>query len=90
MSPSHFDLAVVGGGIVGVQAALLAQMRNPSWSIALLDARRPGVGASALSAGVFLPGGSTPRQRELWRLGEGVRDLWRRRFETLPIQTCNK
>lgn len=84
MSVRHVDLTVVGAGIVGVQAALLARLRHPGWRVVLIDAAQPGRGASGQSAGVFLPGGANDWQRTLWRLGDEVRPMWESLVGELP------
>jgi 2-polyprenylphenol 6-hydroxylase len=44
----QFDIAIIGGGMVGASLALLLAFKNPRWKIALLEAR-------ALSRGEYRP-----------------------------------
>ncbi|MGC3525898.1 NAD(P)/FAD-dependent oxidoreductase [Pseudomonas aeruginosa] len=61
----HYDLAIVGGGIIGAWSLYLAQQRNPDWSIVLIDRYRVASGATAHSAGVLLATGHSERERRL-------------------------
>ena len=47
----HFDLVIVGGGIIGAWALHHATQRYPHWQILLIDRYRIGDGATAHSAG---------------------------------------
>ncbi len=38
-TPKNFDVAIIGGGMVGASLALLLARKNPAWQIALLEAR---------------------------------------------------
>lgn len=60
-----FDLAVVGGGIVGATAIYLARRKWPAWRLLLLDRSLVGEGATAYSAGLAFPYGRTPEQTRL-------------------------
>ncbi|MCK1787341.1 FAD-dependent oxidoreductase, partial [Pseudomonas sp. TNT11] len=53
----HFDLVIVGGGIIGAWALHHATQRYPHWQILLIDRYRIGDGATAHSAGVLLATG---------------------------------
>lgn len=61
----RYDLAVIGGGIVGAWTLYLATLRHPRWRIMLVDRYRVGDGATAHSAGVLLATGRSARERKL-------------------------
>jgi glycine/D-amino acid oxidase-like deaminating enzyme len=63
-SPAY-NLAVIGGGIIGAWTLYLATNRNPRWRCALIEKSVIGGGATLHSAGVSLATGRTPRQRAL-------------------------
>lgn len=60
-----FDLAIVGGGIVGTVAALLAHRSRPDWTLLLLDRSEFGQGATRYSAGLATTLTRSPRHRAL-------------------------
>ncbi|MEM6271608.1 MAG: FAD-dependent oxidoreductase [Bacteroidota bacterium] len=60
-----FDLAIVGGGIVGAWTAYHAAHRHPDWDIVLLEKDRVGRGASFYAANLDLPYGHTEKRREM-------------------------
>jgi glycine/D-amino acid oxidase-like deaminating enzyme len=62
---NRYDLAIVGGGIVGAWTLYLATLRHPHWRIVLVDRYRAGEGATAHSAGVLLATGRSARERKL-------------------------
>ncbi len=49
--PSTVDLAIVGGGYLGLWTAILAKERNPHRSVALLEGQRVGWAASGRNGG---------------------------------------
>ncbi|MFD5648742.1 FAD-dependent oxidoreductase [Streptomyces sp. NPDC127039] len=59
------DLAVVGGGVLGVSLALRARSLYPSWSITVVDQQPLGRGATGHSLAVVAPSGHTPYVRAL-------------------------
>ncbi|RKT10472.1 glycine/D-amino acid oxidase-like deaminating enzyme [Paraburkholderia sp. RAU2J] len=65
MMTDRYDLAVVGGGIVGAWTLYLATLRHPRWRIVLVDRYRVDDGATAHSAGVLLATGRSARERKL-------------------------
>lgn len=62
---TNYDLAIVGGGIIGAWCLYLAHQRNPEWRIVLVDRFRVANGATAHSAGVLLETGRSQRERHL-------------------------
>lgn len=62
---AQYDLAIVGGGIVGAWALHLACQRHGEWRIVLIDRFKVGDGATAHSAGVLLATGRSERERRL-------------------------
>jgi glycine oxidase len=67
----RFDVAVVGGGIIGLASALRAQQRG--LDVVVLERATPGCGATRAAAGVLAPDPETPgftalarRSAELW------------------------
>ncbi|MBS18676.1 MAG: hypothetical protein CL835_03855, partial [Crocinitomicaceae bacterium] len=66
-SPSApLDALVVGGGIVGMNAALALVSRKPEWRIAVVDALPLGGGGSTRNAG-FTCFGSPSELLDDWR-----------------------
>lgn len=39
MIKDHYNIAIIGGGMVGISLALLLAQKNPQWTIALLEAQ---------------------------------------------------
>jgi glycine oxidase len=67
----RFDVAIVGGGIIGLASALRAQQRG--LDVLVLERAAPGCGATRAAAGVLAPDPETPgftalarRSAELW------------------------
>jgi gamma-glutamylputrescine oxidase len=71
----HTDIAVVGGGLAGLSAAL--QLAQGGYRVTLLEANRIGSGASGRNGGQVLPGIATS-QRQLTRLlgAADARAIW--------------
>lgn len=68
----HFDLAVVGGGIVGIAHALAAVRRG--LRVVVIDREREAIGASVRNFGFVTV---TRQQRgECWRRALRSRDIW--------------
>jgi len=82
----EYDLAIVGGGIVGAWTLYLAQRRFPQWRICLVERFRVGDGATAHSAGVLLATGVTPRERKLAALSA---ELYREIRGPLGLRTTS-
>lgn len=70
-----FDLAVVGAGMVGAAAAVLARLHAPDPRILVLEQARAGSGASLYSAGLDVPWARDAARR---RLMEESGALWPR------------
>src|SRR5690348_11403054 len=67
----RFDAVVVGGGIIGLAAALRAQQRG--LSVCVLERAESGCGASRAAAGVLAPDPETPGFTALARASA---ELW--------------
>ncbi len=63
------DVCVVGGGLAGLSVAL--ELAERGHSVALVEARRVGWGASGRNGGFVSPGFSLPAERLIARLGLG-------------------
>ncbi|RKP45259.1 NAD(P)/FAD-dependent oxidoreductase [Trinickia fusca] len=61
----QYDLAIVGGGIIGAWTLYLAATRFPNWRTVLIERSTIGSGATAHSAGVWVAIGRTPIERAL-------------------------
>jgi gamma-glutamylputrescine oxidase len=53
---THADVAVIGGGLVGLSAAVHLLCRRPGARVIVVEARRVGAGASGRSTGLVGPG----------------------------------
>ena len=69
-----FDLAIIGGGIVGATIAALARIRRPLARIALLEQHLVGTGASLYGGALRVPLGTSRTHRALTARSE---DLFR-------------
>jgi glycine/D-amino acid oxidase-like deaminating enzyme len=74
--PEKVDVAVIGGGYTGLSAALTLAKRGAS--VAVLEARTIGWGASSRNGGMVLTGLKIPMQTAIKRYG---RDFARRLFQ---------
>jgi glycine/D-amino acid oxidase-like deaminating enzyme len=74
--PERVDVAVIGGGYTGLSAALTLAKRGAS--VAVLEARTIGWGASSRNGGMVLTGLKIPMQTAIKRYG---RDFARRLFQ---------
>jgi len=61
----HYDLVIIGGGIIGAWALYLAAKRFPTWRTLLIERSTVGSGATAHSAGVWVAIGRNPFERLL-------------------------
>lgn len=59
------DLAIIGGGIIGLMTAFFARKKFPDWSIIVLDKAMLGQKTTAFSAYLDLPYGTTEYKRKL-------------------------
>jgi glycine/D-amino acid oxidase-like deaminating enzyme len=64
---AEVDVAVIGGGLTGLSAALHLARARPGWAVTVYEAARVGGGASGRSTGIVGPG-----------VGTGIRSLARR------------
>ncbi len=72
-----FDVAVVGGGIIGCATAYWLRQRRPEWSVALVEARTLGSGASGRNAGFVIQGTDTHYGADVEAFGaRTARRLW--------------
>ncbi|HKL87991.1 MAG TPA: FAD-binding oxidoreductase [Salinibacter sp.] len=72
-----YDVAIVGGGIVGCSTAYWLGRRAPSLRVALVEARTLGAGASGRNAGFMLQGTAADYLTDVRRYGERTaRRLW--------------
>jgi glycine/D-amino acid oxidase-like deaminating enzyme len=83
---ASYDVAVVGGGVVGAATAFWLGQERPGWRVALVEAHTVGFGASGRNAGFLLQGGARDyladvrafgarRARRLWHFTRTNRDL---------------
>jgi glycine/D-amino acid oxidase-like deaminating enzyme len=82
---SPYDLAIVGGGIVGALAAYLAARRRPGWRVVMLERSLVGHGATAYSGGLDHAYGISPAQRVLAAESGAVYREMRAALPGLPI-----
>ena len=91
MRKNETDLAIIGGGILGLYTAVAAKKRWPDLSVAVYEKSMPGDGASRFAPGIQIAYGRSSEERELARLGI---EAWEQVFETwnwrpgrkIPIQ----
>jgi len=79
------DVAVVGGGAVGLAVAREAARRG--LSVALVEGRRPGSGASGAAGGMLAPQAEADAEDEFFRLLCASRDLYPFFAESLREET---
>jgi FAD dependent oxidoreductase TIGR03364 len=70
--PGHFDLAVVGAGVVGLGCALAAARRGKQ--VVVIDRDAQANGASVRNFGFITVTGQAPG--EMWRRALRARDIW--------------
>jgi glycine/D-amino acid oxidase-like deaminating enzyme len=69
---NEFDLVIVGAGIVGLMTAVLAIIRKPTISIAMIDKNMVGFGASAYSAALSTLLSKSTISKELLHNGQAI------------------
>ena len=78
------DVAVVGGGLAGLSAAL--ELRQRGFDVALLEAREIGFGASGRNGGQAIHGLACELQLIEWQLGlADARRVWEMSIEALRL-----
>ncbi len=91
MRKNKSDLAIIGGGILGLYTAVAAKKRWPGHSVVVYEKSKPGDGASRFAPGIQIAYGRSSEERELARLGI---EAWEQAFDTwnwrpgrkIPIQ----
>ena len=81
----HFDLAVIGVGIIGATTAYLAHQKKPNWRLLLVDRSFVASGATYYSAGLDIPYGGTPAQQRYSRLSTRIYRKLAYALPDLPI-----
>jgi L-2-hydroxyglutarate oxidase len=91
--PEHCDLAIVGGGIVGLAVAREMLARNPRASVCVLEretdigTHQTGHNSGVIHAGVYYPPGSLKARLCV----EGARDLYEYCEQRgVPVERCGK
>ncbi|HLM54861.1 MAG TPA: glycine oxidase ThiO [Pyrinomonadaceae bacterium] len=79
------DVAVVGGGVVGLAVAREAARRG--LSVAVVEGRRPGAGASGAAGGMLAPQAEAARADEFFDLLCASRDMYPHFAEALREET---
>jgi glycine/D-amino acid oxidase-like deaminating enzyme len=82
----HFDLVIVGGGIVGATTAFLANRCKPEWRTLLVDRSFIGDGASRYSAGLDLPLARSPKQRAMITCSARFYESLATQYPNLPVR----
>lgn len=93
MSTPHFDLAVVGAGILGLATARELAQRHPGWSVVVLEkeadvaAHQTGHNSGVIHSGVYYAPGSL--KARLCR--QGMKDLYAYcEAKGIPTEACGK
>jgi glycine/D-amino acid oxidase-like deaminating enzyme len=81
----EFDLAIVGGGIVGVATAYLARAQQRLWRTVILEKTVIGDGATRYSLALDLPFGRTPKHKLLAEQSINYYRDWKAADPDLPI-----
>ena len=80
------DLCIVGGGIVGISAAIFAKERHPGWRIVVLESTPFGGGGSSKNAGFACFGSASELRQDRMELGdEEALQLVKMRLEGLQL-----
>ena len=84
--PSEVEVAVVGGGIVGLQSAIQLATQRPEWKIAVIERSDPPAGASTRNAGFACIGSLTELAEDITDIGfDATIDLVKRRLAGLHL-----
>ncbi len=83
---TDLDLAIIGGGILGVCTAWYARKQYPAWNIGLFDQSKIGGGATFYSASLDLPYGHTPLRYQLAKRSRELFLTLRKELPDLPIR----
>ncbi|MBC7886374.1 MAG: FAD-binding oxidoreductase [Ferruginibacter sp.] len=83
---SELDLAIIGGGIIGVFAAWYARKQHPDWHIGLFEQGLVGSGATFYSARLDIPYGHTPLRYQLAQRSRSLFAELRKEMPELPIK----
>ncbi len=81
-TPNDVDLAIIGGGIIGICTAWYAAQQYPQWRIAVLEQSAIGSGATQYAASLDMPYGHTPLRH---RLSARSRELYATLRKALPL-----
>jgi glycine/D-amino acid oxidase-like deaminating enzyme len=82
----RLDLAIVGGGIIGLTTALMAKRRQPGSTVAVFERSLMGQGATRYSARLSIPYGATPQIRALASRSTQLFRTLREEVPELPIR----
>jgi glycine/D-amino acid oxidase-like deaminating enzyme len=82
---SEFDLAIIGGGIIGMCTAWYASQKFPQWRTAVFEQNTVGSGASHYSASLNLPYGHTQLRYQLASRSNKLYDELKKAM-SLPIK----
>jgi L-2-hydroxyglutarate oxidase len=90
---NHFDLVIIGGGILGLATASQLLLRRPSLSLAVVEkepelaSHQTGHNSGVLHAGLYYPPGS--RKARLCREGKAAVEAFAARHH-IPFEPCGK
>jgi len=80
------DLCVIGGGIVGLSAAIFAKEKHPHWHIVVLESTPFGGGGSSKNAGFACFGSASELRQDRMELGDKeALQLVKKRLEGLQL-----
>lgn len=91
--PTHYDLVVVGGGIVGVATARELKQRHPEWQVAIVEkedklaVHQSGHNSGVIHAGIYYKPGSLKAKLCV----EGMRLMYEYLDKkNIPYKKCGK
>ncbi len=82
----HCDLAIIGGGIIGVLTAWYARQKYPDWDIVLFEQGTISSGATEYSASLDIPYGHTPLRYQLSTQSGELYQQLKTAFPELPVK----